>query len=695
MKQFLLLAQCVLVSVCAGRDAFTQADFDSLVVELHELNERDPALALERAGPATEFVTGQDNFRNQVLLATALAPVDMRRRGVLQTRQDLVALLDPSYASPHAHELGPIVRLAISDLLSRNGEVRFAFYHASEALKAAGTETPLWIRVRILDRISRLNESALQFSEALFYMEKLKGLENFEKWINPVELGLRKSELYLRIPNERERNAALAEVSDQMSSGMDPDLVGWYWLQQAWTSLADARPDLAMEELAQAEAWLQKGQSLPLKGDALFVAAAIHQRSGSAEEEVRALLLEAEMQYRKAGFPSRYPDMLIRILHAPYGNWVAEAPSVFLKQMERFSHDESRLHHFTEGLSAAAELLRREGRMEESLSKLRLSHRYLAHFIKRIDYRQAEFARNNPERLLAMSDPWTLSVFYYILLTVSVVVIVLLLLSLKIYTQKHVNRQLALSIEKARHAEQAAEASSRLKSQFLANVSHELKTPMSGLVGMTSLLDESITDPVQRRYLKTIRTCSRNLLILINDLLDLGRIESGNLDVEQKEFNPAELVEHCLELVRNSALEKGLDLEAVVDASVPETLTGDPTRIGQVLNNLLQNAIKYTASGSVSLRVAFERAGGSAGDLLLLVEDTGIGIQAEDLHTLFEPFNRLKHSVAVETDGTGLGLAICKKLVELMSGSISVESEPGTGSRFTVKIPLKSSERAG
>ncbi|NDV61409.1 hypothetical protein G0Q06_02990 [Puniceicoccales bacterium CK1056] len=690
-KLVFFLLQCALVSVCAGRDFFTQADFDDLIQELYHLNDLNPALALESAAPAREFAEENDSIRNQAYLLTALAPSNMIQRGLAPVRQDLIKLLNPAQESESSFELVPLVRLAIADLCHRHGELRLGFYHSSEALKGANGKTPEWIRFRIIKQISRLSESALFFHKSLYQLAEIKRLAGFERWMHPVEYGLIQAELFLRMGDELEMDSALLDVSNQMTSGLDPDLVGWYLIQQAWSSIAEDRPSLAEEQLEQARNWLGDSLSLILKGDAIFLEAVI-QHYNLPDAAVSALLDRAQQQYQLAGKSSRFPEMLIRVVHTFFENRIVDVPTVFLEQLEGFSHDESHLLYCSEGLSATAELLRREGREEESLEKLRLSRRHLAQFMTEFDFRQTEFRRGNPARLFAVSQSWEVSIFYYILLTLSILVIITLLFSIKIRTQRHVNRQLSDSVEKALLAEQAAEASNLLKSQFLANVSHELKTPMSGLVGMASLLDELLTDPVQRQYLATIQTCSQNLLVLMNDLLDLGRIESGNLEIEEKPFVVRELINHCLELARTSVKQGGLELGSTVEASVPQTLLGDSIRIGQVLNNLLHNAIKYTPAGSIVLCVSFEPLAGCKGNLVLRLKDTGIGIESHHLHTLFEPFNRLGLEGVADSDGTGLGLAICQKLVELMSGTISVESKPGSGSCFTVSIPLNCPE---
>ena len=278
---------------------------------------------------------------------------------------------------------------------------------------------------------------------------------------------------------------------------------------------------------------------------------------------------------------------------------------------------------------------------------------------------------------------------FYELLILLVFSGIVLVLWNRIRVQRHLNQQLEDSVEQAKTSEQAAEESNRMKSEFLANVSHEMKTPMGGIVGMASLLEELITDPQQRKYLATIRACSENLLVLMNDLLDLGRMESGVVEIESHPMEVRTAVGFSIEMVRQAAEEKGLALEWELAGAVPETVLGDSTRISQVLANLLTNAIKFTEDGSVQLRVHFQPTLGSSGNLVFTVSDTGPGIPPEKLETVFEPFHRGLQVTHHDPGGNGLGLAICRKLVDLMGGTLSARSEEGVGSDFTVTLPVR------
>lgn len=240
--------------------------------------------------------------------------------------------------------------------------------------------------------------------------------------------------------------------------------------------------------------------------------------------------------------------------------------------------------------------------------------------------------------------------------------------------------------EELRAAKEAAEAADRAKSRFLANVSHDLRTPLNAVIGMCELLLKSTLDAPQQEYAETIRDSADSLLLLIEDLLDATRIESEQLALEPAPLELRGLVEGSLAQVAGAAASKGLTLISLYEGEVPSRVVGDAGRIRQVLVNLLSNAVKFTRSGEVVATVAASpREGGH--ELTFAVRDTGPGVAQERMHLLFEPFRQIEPK-SDDSGGTGLGLAICKGLVELMGGRIWAESEPGAGAVFSFTVPV-------
>ena len=233
-----------------------------------------------------------------------------------------------------------------------------------------------------------------------------------------------------------------------------------------------------------------------------------------------------------------------------------------------------------------------------------------------------------------------------------------------------------------------AEAATQAKSEFLAAMSHEIRTPMNGIMGMTELLFDTPLTAEQHQFAQAIRSSSNALLTIINDILDISKLEAGRVTIETLPFDPADLVEGVVELLTPRAHEKGIEIGFYIDPFLRRTLLGDPTRIRQILINLVGNAVKFTDQGSVAVELEALDATEAHLVLRMTVTDTGIGIPAEALPTLFNKFQQVDGSITRKFGGTGLGLAICRQLSELMGGSIAVESSLGAGSRFLVDLPL-------
>jgi signal transduction histidine kinase/HPt (histidine-containing phosphotransfer) domain-containing protein len=252
------------------------------------------------------------------------------------------------------------------------------------------------------------------------------------------------------------------------------------------------------------------------------------------------------------------------------------------------------------------------------------------------------------------------------------------LVFLRLYQQ---NRALQAALE-------AAKVADRVKDSFLANVSHELRTPLNAVIGLSALALNSSTEPRQREYLEKVSDAGQTLLAIINDLLDLTKIAAGEMTFEATPFSLRKTAARALSVLGHHAAEKGLPLSVHIDERIPEVLIGDPLRIEQILLNLLNNAIKFTDSGHIVVRITLESCDEQRARLLLEVEDSGIGMSDDEIAHIYQPFVQADPSITRKHGGTGLGLAICRQLAEGMHGSIEVSSRPGEGTVFRVRLTL-------
>jgi signal transduction histidine kinase len=238
-------------------------------------------------------------------------------------------------------------------------------------------------------------------------------------------------------------------------------------------------------------------------------------------------------------------------------------------------------------------------------------------------------------------------------------------------------------------ARDLAQAAARARSEFLTVMSHEIRTPLNGVIGVAALLEDTELGSVQRDYVRLLRQSGDHLLELINDILDFSRLEAERVVLEEVEFAPRTLLQSVVEMFLTQASTKGLYLSAVADDKVPAMVSGDPGRLRQILLNLVGNAVKFTDKGWVSVNLTHEPAPDDCDKLLFSVVDSGIGIEPEAIDRMFQEFTHMDSSISRRFGGSGLGLAICRRLVELMGGSITVESRLGSGSTFRFDVTIK------
>jgi signal transduction histidine kinase/CheY-like chemotaxis protein len=243
-------------------------------------------------------------------------------------------------------------------------------------------------------------------------------------------------------------------------------------------------------------------------------------------------------------------------------------------------------------------------------------------------------------------------------------------------------------------AKELAEHSVKLREQFLANMSHEIRTPLNGIVGMAHLLSKTTLDEEQKQFMEAIKFSADNLMVIINDILDLAKIEAGRMHIEEAQLFVRQIVKNVVGMFSIKTAEKNIQLDIDMDPGIPEVLLGDPVRLNQILLNLVGNAVKFTQEGVVEVKVKMEREFHDQVVLKISVIDTGIGIPEDKLDYIFDIFTQATTETTRKFGGTGLGLPICKKLIELQKGKIKVTSRLGEGSNFTFTIPYKKEKKA-
>ncbi|MBF0110843.1 MAG: response regulator [Magnetococcales bacterium] len=261
----------------------------------------------------------------------------------------------------------------------------------------------------------------------------------------------------------------------------------------------------------------------------------------------------------------------------------------------------------------------------------------------------------------------------------------------RVWTFSDVTRQKRYE-EQLQKAKEEAELANKAKSTFLATMSHEIRTPLNGVLGMAELLQDIPMDETGRDHVRVIRSSGQTLLTVINDILDYSRIEAGKLELEAIDFDPRGLLEEVFALARGFVRDKQVSLNLELDPQLPETVHGDPTRIRQILFNLLSNAVKFTHQGLISLRAGMVREQQGRSLVRFAVQDSGIGLDQEQISRLFCMFEQAEQSTSRKYGGTGLGLAISHRLARMMEGTIEVQSQPGKGSLFSVTLPLKAGQ---
>lgn len=301
---------------------------------------------------------------------------------------------------------------------------------------------------------------------------------------------------------------------------------------------------------------------------------------------------------------------------------------------------------------------------------------------------ELDIATAHQQSQLNQMESQNLQKYIYASVGFILILMVLGLLSRLSYMRRTQNelkeKGMKIAVEKLR-----AEDSEKVREKFLAKMSHEIRTPMNAIMGMSTILKRNKHYPEQEKYLAAIRQSSENLLVILNDILDLSRLESGKVEIENIPFKPVNELMKLRDILKYKAEEKGLNLHCELAPEIPEVLHGDPIRLSQILINLTGNAIKFTEKGNVFVKIGLKEIDAETANIEAKIEDTGIGIPEDRLDKIFESFTQAESDTTRKYGGTGLGLTISKELVQLQQGQIKVKSKKGEGSTFSFTLPYK------
>lgn len=589
-----------------------------------------------------------------------------------------------------ARSLGLAVeyQLAIAELEERLGYIQRALTALLAAMEELEPRDWQALRADYYLRLARLTYKIGGMVEANIVIQRLNE-QTLPRAVR-LESALLEFRIFLALGDRTGAQAALQRFDEAIAADIASRLrLKAYWNARALMVLHEVDAAKISEFLG---AQPTGGAQVRLRDalDARLIALGIGLREGTMPTE--KVLAELREGYARAGWPDLFAQRLIELvdgLHSarplwnmPAGmaavlmevsstaatnGWSTRAAALLVGLQDRGADVLQAVHIFNRAERKAMQMTRiRQGKVLQSLARL-----------AQLDT-SAQALQQRARSQLNLG------------IGIGVLVVALSLFVLRARYYRRLNQHLAEVAEIAKRGEQAAADANRVKSEFLANISHEIKTPMNGLIGMLSLLEEEMADNEEAlRYTATMRACSHNLLLLLNDLLDVSKIEAGRLDIEKAGFNILDEVRYSEQLFGKRAQAGGLDFRVEYGESIPKCIEGDALRVGQILLNLLNNAIKFTEEGWVCLRVSFEWDNPTAGVLVLEVSDSGIGIPAEKLELIFEPFRQADNSTTRLYGGTGLGLTISRRLCDLMGGHFHVESEEGRGSLFRVRIPVK------